>query len=150
MDGITLLGFDGSKTINAFTCNINKPAERPGTHRDGDRPTSVDGLHPSGQPVCRVHCDRTDTVVTKMLLHFDNEVSPFIACSGQGNDDSVEDCRRRTGRKVKINNRSDDLDDGAFVHSKSSAWNTGGQDVITDKELTKTHQKKQGFGQSRL
>ena len=72
VNGIVLLGFDGTSFVDGFTDNIHDTAQSFGTDRDLDGGSQVvDGLT-TDQTISGVQSDGTHTGVSQMLSYFQN------------------------------------------------------------------------------
>ena len=64
--------------VNSFANYIHDPAADLGTDRHCDRRTGTYRLHAPSEPVCRIHCNSPDRILSNMLLHFYNKLSSII------------------------------------------------------------------------
>ena len=74
VDRVTRIRNHFAKLVDRITDNVHHAAERGTAHRDGDRTTEVDHLHPADHAVGRKHRDRADATLPEMLLHFGDDV----------------------------------------------------------------------------
>jgi len=104
MDGVIVLGGGLRKAVNGLAYHVEQAAAdvRPYGHSDGA--AGVANLRPALDAVRRVHGDRANAVLTKVLLDLENE-----RALGAVDLDSEENVRDRAAREVGVDDGADDL-----------------------------------------
>ena len=64
--------------VDSLANYIHDPAADLRTDRHCDRRTGTYSLHAPSKPVSRIHCNSPDRILSNMLLHFYNKLSPII------------------------------------------------------------------------
>ena len=108
--------------VNRLTKDIEDTAENFVADRNRDRSTGIDGLHPAGEAVGRLHGDAADFSVAELLKTFEN----FCIAVRKRNFNRVKNIRN-AGDPFKDNvyDRSADTcnsSDVSFCHFHSSLF----------------------------
>ena len=90
MDRVPLFGLDLSQPVDPLTDDVDQPAQRRGSHRDGNRVVRVEALHSPDEPVRRIHRDSAHPVVTQVLLDLDDQILLFSLGVRAGDPDGIE------------------------------------------------------------
>ncbi len=116
---IGLFRLDRPFFVNRLTQHIDEAAQRFTPDRHRDRRTGIHNIHASGQTICRRHRDAADAIFTKMRRNFQSNVDSRLArrlIGFLGDLQRIVDIRQLTGRKLRVHNRSDDLDHFTCAH----------------------------------
>src|SRR5690606_23245725 len=108
MDGAALRHRRLRQPIDGTTHHVEQSPPDLLPYRHRDRPAGIHDDGPAGESIRRVHRNGANTILAEMLLHLEDEliIAPLYR---QG----IENVGNGSGRKFRIHNRTDYLDDFA-------------------------------------
>src|SRR5271156_1226253 len=127
MNRVVRIGDDRSKAIDRLAEHVEHAAQGRASDRHLDWPARVERLHAANHSFRRLHSHGADAAFTEVLLYLRSNVQRFrhrVAFAGDPH--GIIDGRQMPGLKLKIQHRSDDLDNPShsslfFCHAFSYA-----------------------------
>ena len=115
MDGVELVGFNRSLFIHGFAGHIEHTSHDTFTDGHGDGFAEVEDLLAALESLGGAHGDRTNPAVTEVLLDLESQLCGAASGRGEVDGQRVVD-RGELPREFHVHDRTDDLDDFAFIH----------------------------------
>ncbi len=99
--------------VDRLSEHVEDAAERFGADRNRDRLTEIDHLHAALQAVGRLHRNRSNPVLSQMLLDLDDDVDRIAAGSRGLDAERMVDFGKMSRFELDVDHGPDNLDDPA-------------------------------------
>jgi hypothetical protein len=110
VDGQCRLGLHGAEAVHGVAQNVDHPAQRRVTHRDGDRSLQIDHLQAALQSLGGLHGHGPHAALSQVLGHLGGDGARLATGSGL-HPDRIQDGGEVPALEGDIDHRADDLDD---------------------------------------